>query len=222
MSDENRPDESTSPTAPEQASSPDSAPPADPAPAAAASEPARQESPADKFRREVESKQGSLDDFEHEEELWAGGYSAKAMIGSWFLLVVVTVALIIAAIMMPQLTFPIALGIIAVLWVIVGLWYASRRLGFHYQLTTQRFIHQIGILTRRTDRIEVIDIDDVSYSQGPVERALGVGTIVITSSDRTHPELKMIGIEKVQEVAGLIDDVRRKERRKRSLHIEAI
>ena len=108
------------------------------------------------------------------------------------------------------------------MWVFGGLRYGWRRLGVHYQLTTQRFIHQTGILTRKTDRIEVIDIDDVSFTQGPVERVFGVGTIQLTGSDRTHPTLSMIGIGEVKEVAGLIDDIRHSERRRRSLHIEAI
>jgi uncharacterized membrane protein YdbT with pleckstrin-like domain len=92
----------------------------------------------------------------------------------------------------------------------------------HYELTTQRFVHQAGVLIRQTDRIEVIDIDDVSYTQGVIQRMLGVGTIRITGSDRTHPELVLRGIDKVPEIASLIDDVRREERRRRSLHIESI
>jgi hypothetical protein len=32
----------------------------------------------------------------------------------------------------------------------------------------------------------------------------------------------MVGIAEVKDVAGLIDDIRRKERRQRSLHIESI
>jgi hypothetical protein len=73
-----------------------------------------------------------------------------------------------------------------------------------------------------TDRIEVIDVDDVSCEQGIVERMLGVGTIRIQSSDRTHPELSLLGIENVRQVAELIDDTRRKERQRRGLHIEAV
>ena len=53
------------------------------------------------------------------------------------------------------------------------------------------------MFTRTTDRIEVIDIDDVTFRQGMVERALGVGTIVIESSDRTHPRLVLAGIDNV-------------------------
>ena len=178
---------------------------------------------AETFRQQVASKQGSaVEDIEPEEELWSGGYSPKAMIGTWVLLGIVSVGLIIVSFMFAGVTLPIALIVIAVLWVIGGVMYAWRKLSVHYQLTSQRFIHQNGILTRQTDRIEVIDIDDVSFNQGPVQRIFGVGTIVITSSDRSHPVLSMIGIADVKDVAGMIDDIRRKERRRRSLHIEAI
>jgi hypothetical protein len=70
--------------------------------------------------------------------------------------------------------------------------------------------------------MEVIDIDDVTFEQKIVERMMGVGSIKIISSDRTHPELWMRGIENVRHIATQIDDIRRKERRKRALHIEAI
>jgi uncharacterized membrane protein YdbT with pleckstrin-like domain len=99
---------------------------------------------------------------------------------------------------------------------------AYRKLTVKYQLTTQRFIHEKGLLKRVTDRIEVIDIDDVSVEQRLIERMVGVGTIKLISSDRSHPVLMLRGIEKVREVAATIDDLRRKERRRRGLHIESI
>ncbi|QDT13097.1 PH domain-containing protein [Planctomycetes bacterium K23_9] len=181
-----------------------------------------EETAATKFRQEIASKQAGLDDFEPEENLWQGGYSPNAMIGTWVVMGIASIAILILAAMVTQLSWAVALGLIVLLWIIGGLLYGYRRLGFHYQLTTQRFIHQTGIFTRQTDRIEVIDIDDVSYSQGPIQRAFGVGTIQLTGSDRTHPTLSMNGIAKVKEVSGLIDDIRRAERRKRSLHIESI
>jgi len=181
-----------------------------------------EETAASKFRQEVAAKQAGLDDFEPEENMWQGGYSPNAMVGTWIVMAAISVALLVAAVMVPAISWAIALGLIVVLWLAGGLLYGYRRLGFHYQLTTQRFIHQTGIFTRQTDRIEVIDIDDVSYTQGPIQRAFGVGTIQLTGSDRTHPTLSMLGIAKVKEVSGLIDDIRRTERRKRSLHIESI
>lgn len=139
------------------------------------------------------------------------------MYGTWLLGGLITIGLIAATFALP----PVGLGI-PVLWILLGCAYAYKKLSVHYELTTQRFIHKSGILKRVTDRIEVIDIDDVTYEQGIIQRMLGVGTIKISSSDRTHPELVLSGIDGVVNVADTIDDVRRKERRKRGLHIESI
>ncbi len=160
-----------------------------------------------------------------ERSLWKGGYSGKAMYGTWLFSALGTILALVGVGVFSgaQQTVWLIVGAILLLWwcIAIGL-FIYRRLGVHYELTTQRFIHQTGILVRQTDRIEVIDIDDVSYTQGIIQRMLGVGTIRITGSDRTHPELTMYGIDKVPEIASLIDDVRREERRRRSLHIEAI
>ena len=97
-----------------------------------------------------------------------------------------------------------------------------RRMSVRYQLTTQRFIHERGILRRINDRIEVLDMDDITFEQGLLERLSGVGTIRIAAHDRTNPELVLPGIEKVAEVAQLFDDARMAERRRRGLHVEQI
>ncbi len=160
-----------------------------------------------------------------EQVLWRGGYSAKAMYGTWFASAVATIAGIALLVVFGsshQLLWPIGGSVILLWWCIAIGTYLYRRFSTHYELTTQRFIHQVGILIRRTDRIEVIDIDDVSYTQGIIQRMLGVGTIKLVGSDRTHPELVLYGIDRVPEISGQIDDVRRAERRRRSLHIEAI
>jgi membrane protein YdbS with pleckstrin-like domain len=173
-----------------------------------------QASPADALRR-------TQPDDDVEQNLWAGGYSGKAMIGSWFGAAILTAGLIVAAVMFPP-WWPISAGAIVVIWIVLLLVFAYRRLNLHYELTSQRLIHKTGILTRRSDRIEAIDIDDVTFEQGIVERMFGVGKIKITSSDRTHPEIVLIGIDDVKRVADLIDDARRKERRKRGIHIESV
>jgi uncharacterized membrane protein YdbT with pleckstrin-like domain len=112
--------------------------------------------------------------------------------------------------------------LVLVLWTYHLALLIVRRLGVRYQLTTQRLIHEHGILRRVTDRVEAIDIDDVSFVQGVVERMFGVGTIRIVSSDRSTPELLMPGVAPVKQIADMIDEVRRKERQRRALHIEAV
>jgi len=178
--------------------------------------------PRERFEQEMKLRASGDADDASEVTLWTGGYSARAMVGTWVLLAALSIAGLVAAVMIEPLPIGITLIVLLVLWILGGAYYAKQRLGVQYELTTQRFIHKTGILTRRSDRIEVIDIDDVSYQQGPFQRIFGVGMINITSSDRSDPELRLIGIDKVSHIAGLIDDVRRAERRRRSLHIESI
>ena len=190
--------------------------------------PGSSESPAkDQFQAAAAEKMESARDTSPERSLWKGGYSPKAMYGTWFVSVALTIIAIVAVALLAKGENAnnawMITGAAIVLWwcVAIGM-YLYRRLSMHYELTTQRFIHQAGLLMRRTDRIEVIDIDDVSYTQGIIQRMLGVGRIQLTGSDRTHPEFVLYGIDKVPEIASLIDDVRREERRRRSLHIESI
>jgi hypothetical protein len=62
----------------------------------------------------------------------------------------------------------------------------------------------------------------VAVQQGPIQRMLGVGTVKITSTDRSTPEFTLAGIGDVRQVATMIDEARRNERRKRGVHIESI
>lgn len=160
---------------------------------------------------------------EAESEAWQGSYSGKAMVGAWVAALVASIGIGVAMVLIPEPTLYLAGGVvIGLIWIVLLLTLAYRKLSIHYKLTSQRFVHRAGILRRLTDRIELIDIDDVSVIQGLIQRMMGVGSIRITSSDRTHPELVLTGIDDVQRVAALIDDLRRAERRKRSVHIEAV
>jgi membrane protein YdbS with pleckstrin-like domain len=185
------------------------------------------DSPKDELTRAASEKSGDARASEPERSLWKGGFSAKAMYGTWFVCGALTVAALVGTALFARgdsakTVWMITLALVMLMWCYAICVYVYRRLGMHYELTTQRFIHQAGVLSRTTDRIEVIDIDDVSYSQGIVQRSLGVGKIHISSSDRSHPELVLYGIDEVPKIATLIDDVRREERRRRSLHIESI
>jgi uncharacterized membrane protein YdbT with pleckstrin-like domain len=161
---------------------------------------------------------------EPEQQLWHGSYSPKAMYGSWLLAAAVTILAIVASVFFSQTGFvPVASGIIVVvLWLSLLGYLLYERLSVEYTLTNHRFIHKVGILRRVTTRIETIDIDDVTFEQGIIERMFGVGTIRLLSSDTSDPKLFLKGIDEVKRVADLIDDARRSERRKRGIHIESV
>lgn len=176
-------------------------------------------STVDRFREST--TQRNRDDGGSEQTLWEGGYSSKAMLGRWVLSLFITLGLIVGGIFIWQgyVWLGIAAGVV-LLWAYQILVYLARRWSVHYRLTNQRFIHEVGILRRVTDRVELIDVNDITYEQGMVERLVGVGSIRISSRDPSHPELVLKGVEDVARVAGMIDESFRAERRRRGLVLE--
>ncbi len=166
----------------------------------------------------------NADEDQPERELWQGSYSKLGMIGSWLSAAAFSVAMLLMAALasFSGRAWLISLGLIVLVWVALVIRLLYLQLSRHYYLTDQRFTHERGLLWREIDRIEAIDIDDVSFSQGPVERMLGVGSIRILSSDVSHPTMDLPGIENVRTVASLIDEIRRQERRKRGLYVESV
>jgi uncharacterized membrane protein YdbT with pleckstrin-like domain len=154
--------------------------------------------------------------------IWEGTFSAKALYGTFLACALLSILILVGGLIFFALAWPIAVLAAVLIW----LWplgiLVYRRLAVHYRLAPQRFIHERGILKRVTDRIEVIDMDDITFEQGIVQRMLGVGTLRITSSDRTHPKLVLPGIDEVARVAALIDDARRAERNRRGVYIESV
>jgi membrane protein YdbS with pleckstrin-like domain len=161
---------------------------------------------------------------DQEEMLWQGQFSKLAMLGAWVAGGVFTIAAIAVGFFagFTPGAWGIAAGVIALVWVGLVLRLLYLQLSLHYYLTSQRFIHERGLLWRDVDRIETIDIDDVAVKQGPVERMLGIGSILLRSSDANTPEFNIQGIEDVRRVATLIDEARRKERRRRGMYIESV
>jgi len=160
-----------------------------------------------------------------EEELWRGGYSSRAMLGTWIICGLVSLALLLVGIFWQPWTaawWLLVVVLMALPWIYYLAVLCHRRMGVRYVLTTQRFIHERGILRRINDRIEVLDMDDITFEQKLWERLTGVGTIRIASHDRSDPELFLPGIENVQQVATLFDNARLAERRRRGLHVEQI
>jgi hypothetical protein len=171
------------------------------------------------FNQRVEVSRAKADTAE--QELWQGGFSPRAMVGTWILCGVISVVALIASIFLTPVAWMVTIPAL-LLWAWQGIRYGIRRLGLNYRLTNQRFFHESGIFQRTTNRIEVIDMDDITFVQGFVDRFFGVGTIKVSSTDITHPVLMITGIDDVQKVAGLIDNARRAERLRRGLHIETV
>ena len=187
-------------------------------PPAASHEANSAQSNAERLREAMGGDSGAV-----ESDLWKGGYCTKAMMGNWLLGGFLSVCFLAVGIWAWN-TFVWwgVLVALAALWLYLFFLLLRRRLGVHYRLSSQRFFHEKGILRHTTDLIEVIDMDDITFEQTLIDRMTGVGSIHIVSSDRSHPELTIGGIENVKEVAAKMHDARHAERLRRGLHIEQI
>ena len=175
----------------------------------------------------ISTRDNDLDDNDVERLIWQGGYAFKSMLGACLGAALVTALMVIAVNWIQSLhdnrtVLTTMVALIFLIWSGLLCAAAYRKLARRYEITTQRIIHRSGILLRSVDRIEMIDIDDVTYQQGPIQTLMNVGTIQLLSSDTSHPNLRMPGISNVSNVANMIDDARRMERRKRGIHIERI
>jgi len=182
-------------------------------------------SPADRLR----SGQHAVP-HEEEKEIWRGGYSSKAMIGGWFFAGLVTLLAIVAAVLLPNPVTWIAAPVVVVLvWLIPLVKLGALRLSIEYTLTTQRFLHKKGFVRRVSDQILLVDVDDITYEQGPIGRLLNFGTITIRAKDMSlagkgsqEGNLALVPVNNVQHVANLIDEARREERRKRAIYMAQV
>lgn len=74
-----------------------------------------------------------------------------------------------------------------------------------YRLTTQRLIHDTGVLRRRTDQIEIYRIKDSTARQSVLQRIVGIGDVELVTSDRSHPTFLL---RAVRDHRGVQDTVR--------------
>lgn len=157
-----------------------------------------------------------------EETLWEGTYSPKAMIGTLVFCGLLSAALLVAAFVLSATVILSAVlaGAVVVVWLAAAVQFARNRLGKSYRLTNQMLYHRRGVLNRVTDRIELIEIHDVTWEQRLVQRLVDVGTVKISSADHTHGKLEMDGIQNVEAVASQIDKARRAEQVRRGRRID--
>lgn len=166
---------------------------------------------------------------EPEHDLWHGRYSPKAMYGTWFGALLVSIAGVVLAVIVPVAWIAVLI-IVPMTWIALLFWFGYRRLVDEYTLTSQRFLHPHGVLSRVSNQILLVDVDDISYQQSLLGRMLGYGTITLLANDmsiqaadgskgKADGRLTLVPVDDVERVANLIDQTRREERRKRAIYM---
>ncbi len=69
-----------------------------------------------------------------------------------------------------------------------------------YELTTQRLLTRHGILNKKTDALELYRIKDYKLDQTFFLRMFSLGNIILTTSDRSHPQMVLKAIPNGEEL----------------------
>lgn len=62
------------------------------------------------------------------------------------------------------------------------------------EITTQRLRVTRGVLSKRTDELELYRVRDITFLQPFILRLFDKGTLLLTTGDSTSPELRLEGI----------------------------
>ncbi len=87
-----------------------------------------------------------------------------------------------------------------------------------YVVTTERLHLTEGILSRTTEELELYRVKDTAFSQSVFERIFGLGTIKLTTSDASHPEvtLQSIPLDEAksvrEQIRHITEELRQKKR----------
>ena len=63
-----------------------------------------------------------------------------------------------------------------------------------YRITNYRIDFERGIFGKKIDTLELWHVEDIRFDQSFLDRILGVGNLMVVSSDETTPQLRMHGL----------------------------
>lgn len=162
-----------------------------------------------------------------ETNLWSGHTSQWVHFWYYFFCVLLAAGIAVAATVFGLATAGIgALGYLALIipflmWVFR--WWATKCTT--YELTSQRLRIRSGILSKKTDEMELFRVRDYTMDQPFLLRLVGLGNMTLITSDATTPTLSMRaipGIENVREKLRTAVQIERDRKRVRQMDVDNV
>jgi hypothetical protein len=152
---------------------------------------------------------------EGEATVWEGRYSGRNFIGRMLfggLLVLLWLLLAFDGWRTARGTgasgwtfWDIIVGIVVLgYWANLGYRFLRARRGHHYRLTNRRLFVTTGFFSRRVDQLELVRIKDVYIQQSMIGDWLGIGNVVVISSEQTLPKAYLLGVAEPRRIMDLI------------------
>lgn len=91
-----------------------------------------------------------------------------------------------------------------------------------YSITEDRLFRETGLLNLREEELLLYRVRDLTLTRSLWQRIFGVGTITVTSSDKTTPSLEIKNIKKSKDIKELIHSKVEEAKRVKSMQTTEI
>jgi uncharacterized membrane protein YdbT with pleckstrin-like domain len=125
---------------------------------------------------------------EDEPVIWKGSPSQLTNLGTFLMAGLVGAGAIVGGLFFPP---AFALMLISIVW--AGWIYLKVRCRI-FELTSQRLRLLEGVLSRRLDEVELYRVKDTAIEQSFWLRMFGLATVIVETSDRSHPNIRIEAI----------------------------
>ncbi len=130
--------------------------------------------------------------------VWRGRPSHWTNFGTYFFCLLLAAADVAAYLMLPERNPLILIGLaLPALWALIR-WIKAR--SHVYEVTTERLRESCGVLSRRTEELELYRVRDYKVIEPLLLRLVGCGHLVIATADRTTPEIVIRAVHNVAEL----------------------
>ncbi|MGA2172150.1 MAG: PH domain-containing protein [Sedimentisphaerales bacterium] len=118
--------------------------------------------------------------------------------------------------------YRLLLGLVFDLVVVMVLFYKALKLRMmHYEVSADRIEYGEGIFVRKVDNLDMFRVVDIKLRRSFLDCLVGVGTVLLTTTDKNHPEF---AFEKVRNCRELYDVIKKAslsaDRRTNVVHME--
>ena len=124
---------------------------------------------------------------ENEKIIWQGNSSLISNFGRFMIGIILTLTVVGAIV-----------GIPYIIWTYLVI--KNKK----YELTQERLILRSGVLNKKIEELELFRVRDYSIEKPFIYNIFGLGNIILTSSDKTNPYIKLEALKDIEDLKNKI------------------
>ena len=97
----------------------------------------------------------------------------------------------------------LSIVLVGLIWMVV---LNTTRKNRRYKITSRTIDYEVGTFSRRIETLQLWRVQDIDFRQSFLQRLLGIATIHVFTTDKTDPEILMVGLPASREIFERLKD----------------